>query len=68
VTGKAYKCNFSTRKGTYDAFDTLFSKYQQSTMVVSYSSNSKPTKEEMLELLAKYKPRVDVVSVNPPLE
>lgn len=61
---KSYPTPFSTRKGTVDAFDTLFSMYQQSIMVVSYSSNSKPSKDEMLELLGNYKSRVEVVSVN----
>jgi len=61
---KSYPTPFSTRKGAVDAFDTLFSMYRQSTMVVSYSSNSKPTKDEMLELLGTYKSSVEVVSVN----
>jgi len=61
---KSYPTPFSTKKGTYDAFDKLFSMYRDCTMVVSYSSNSKPTKDEMLELLAKYKSSVEVVSVS----
>ena len=61
---KNYPTPFSTKKGTYDAFDQLFAKYQDSTLVVSYSSNSKPSKDEMLELLHRYKANVDVVSVS----
>jgi len=61
---KSYPTPFSTRKGTYDAFDQLFSLYRESTLVVSYSSNSIPTKDEMLELLSTYKSNVEVVSVN----
>ncbi len=61
---KSYPTPFNTRKGTYEAFDTLFSMYRHSTLVVSYSSNSQPTKDEMLELLATYKSKVEVVSVN----
>ena len=60
---KSYPTPFSTRKGAYDAFNTLFSMYRQSTMVVSYSSNSKPTKDELLVLLTNYKSKVEVVSV-----
>jgi len=61
---KSYPTPFSTKKGTYDAFDKLFSMYRNSSLVVSYSSNSKPSKDEMLALLAKYKSRVEVMSVN----
>lgn len=61
---KNYPTPFSTRKGTYEAFDKLFSTYQKSTMVVSYSSNSKPSQEEMCDLLRKYKSHVEVVSIN----
>jgi len=61
---KSYPTPFRTKKGTYEAFDQLFSRYRDSTMVVSYSSNSKPSKDEMLELLRSYKPNVDVLSVN----
>jgi len=60
---KNYPTPFSTRKGTYKAFDQLFEKFKNSTMVVSYSSNSKPSKDEMLELLSRYKSDVEVVSV-----
>jgi len=61
---KNYPTPFSTKKGTYAAFDKLFSMYRNSTMVVSYSSNSKPSKEQMLELLGQYKSNIEVVSVN----
>lgn len=61
---KNYPTPFSTKKGTYDAFNRLFSMYQSSTLVVSYSSNSKPSKDEMLELLQRYKSTVDVISVS----
>jgi len=61
---KNYPTPFSTKKGTYTAFDQLFSMYRDSTLVVSYSSNAKPTKDEMLALLGQYKSNVDVVSVN----
>ena len=32
--------------------------------MVSYSSNSLPTKDEMTELMAKHKKNVDVISVD----
>ena len=61
---KNYPTPFSSRKGAYEAFDLLFKKYKDSILIVSYSSNSFPTKDEMLELLAKYKENVEVISIN----
>ncbi|CQR47381.1 Modification methylase DpnIIA [Paraliobacillus sp. PM-2] len=61
---KSYPTPFSTRNGAYSAFDLLFKKHQDSILLVSYSSNSLPTKDEMLELLARYKRNVDVVAVD----
>lgn len=61
---KNYPTPFSSRKGAHDAFDLLFRKHKDSVLIVSYSSNSLPTKSEMLELLAKYKRNVDVVSID----
>ena len=61
---KNYPTPFSTKKGTYEAFDRLFSMYQDSTLVVSYSSNSQPSKEQMIDLLYRYKSNVEVASVS----
>ncbi len=61
---KNYPTPFSTRKGTYEAFDNLFAIYKNSTLVISYSSNSQPTKEEMIALLKQYKSSVEVISVD----
>lgn len=61
---KNYPTPFSSRKGAHDAFDLLFKKHRDSIIIVSYSSNSLPTKDEMLEILSRHKKNVDVVSVN----
>lgn len=61
---KNYPTPFSTKNGAYDAFDQLFKKHRNSILVVSYSSNSVPTKDEMLGLLAKYKQDVEVISID----
>jgi DNA adenine methylase len=61
---KNYPTPFSTRNGAYDAFDKLFKKHRHSIIVVSYSSNSYPTKDEMVGLMAKYKQDVEVISVD----
>lgn len=61
---KSYPTPFSTHQGAVDAFDRLFRKFRRSTILVSYSSNSLPTKDEMVGLLAKHKSRVEVVPVD----
>ena len=61
---KSYPTPFSTRLGAAEAFDRLFRKFAKSVLVVSYSSNSLPTQEEMLVLMAKYKEHVEVIPVD----
>lgn len=61
---KSYPTPFSKREGAKLAFDTLFKKYKNSILVVSYSSNSLPTMEEMVELIRKYKDHVEVIPVD----
>lgn len=61
---KSYPTPFSTRNGAHNAFDCLFRKFRDSIIVVSYSSNSLPSLDEMVALIAKYKPHVDVISID----
>ncbi len=61
---KSYPSPFSSRVGAHEAFDKLFQNFKDSILVVSYSSNSLPTKEELLSSLAKYKKHVEVISVD----
>lgn len=61
---KSYPTPFSTRSGAYDAFDKLFRKFRDSIQVVSYSSNSLPKLDEMVELMSKYKRHVEVIAVD----
>ena len=61
---KSYPTPFSTRTGAALAFDELFAKYKNSILVVSYSSNSQPTKEEMVEIMSRYKKHVEVVPID----
>ena len=55
---------FSTRSGAEEAFDNLFEKYKDSILIVSYSSNSLPTRDEMVEILSKYKQHVEVIPID----
>ncbi|OGO13040.1 MAG: DNA adenine methylase [Chloroflexi bacterium RBG_16_47_49] len=61
---KSYPTPFSSRKGAADAFDLLFRQFRDSVLVVSYSSNSQPTLDEMVSIMAKHKQHVEVVPVD----
>ena len=61
---KKFKSYPTPKNGAYDAFDKLFSKFSDSILIVSYSSNSLPTQEDMVELMKKYKKHVEVVPVD----
>ena len=61
---KSYPTPFSSRKGASEAFDRLFEKYSKSIILVSYSSNSLPTEEEMIMMLEKYKTHVEVIPID----
>ena len=61
---KGYPTPFSSYIGTRDAFDRLFKRFRDSIIVVSYSSNALPNREEITAMMAKYKDNVKVVSVD----
>lgn len=61
---KSYPTPFSTKDGAAAAFDEIFRRYKKSILIVSYSSNSLPKKEDMVEMLKKYKDHVDVVPID----
>lgn len=61
---KSYPTPFSTRKGAATAFDQLFKKFRNNVLIVSYSSNSQPTKDEMISIMSKYKESVEVVPLD----
>ena len=51
---------FSYRRTALEAFDSLFRKFAQSTVVLSYSSNGYPDLDVLLALLKRYKSHVEV--------
>jgi DNA adenine methylase len=61
---KSYPTPFSSRKGAAEAFDLLFRRFRESVLVVSYSSNSLPTLDEMVAIMARHKRHVEVVPVD----
>lgn len=61
---KSYPTPFSSRKGASEAFDHLFRRFSNSVLVVSYSSNSQPSLDEMVAIMARHKSSVEVVPVD----
>lgn len=61
---KKYASPFDSKLTVNDALDKLFCKFQKSILVVSYSSNSIPTKEEMIEILKRYKANVELKEID----
>jgi DNA adenine methylase len=61
---KGYPTPFSTQIGASNAFDLLFKRFSENILLVSYSSNSLPSLDEMVALMSKYKEHVEVIPVN----
>lgn len=61
---KGYPTPFSTQIGASSAFDLLFKKFSENILLVSYSSNSLPSLDEMVALMSKYKEHVEVIPVD----
>jgi DNA adenine methylase len=55
---------FGNKNESYKAFNNLFKKFQNSKIALSYSSNSIPTKDELISTLKKYKKHVEVFENN----
>jgi adenine-specific DNA-methyltransferase len=51
---------FSYRRTAVDAFDRMFNLFRNSTIVLSYSSNGYPDRDELERLLRQHKRRVDI--------
>ena len=52
---------FGYRKEAIDAFDTMFRRFADSTLVLSYSSNAYPSLDCLTQLMGKYKRSVEVL-------
>ena len=61
---KSYPTPFSTRDGAVGAFASIFDRFSKSVLIVSYSSNSLPSQDEMISLMSKYKKHVKVVPID----
>jgi len=59
-----YPTPFSSRLGAVNAFDSLFKRMRNSVILLSYSSNSLPSKDELISLMARYKDHVEVIDID----
>lgn len=59
-----YPTPFATAAGAAAAFDTLFARFRDSAIVVSYASNAQPGREDLRALLARHKRRVEVIDID----
>ena len=58
---KKTKTVWEDKTKIYDAFESLFKKFKDKIIVVSYRSGGIPTEDELINLLKKYKTNVKVV-------
>ncbi len=61
---KSYPTPFSTKGGAAKAFDTIFNRYKNSILIVSYSSNGLPCLEDMINIMRRYKEYVEVIPID----
>jgi len=61
---KSYKSPFSKKEETYNVFESLIKQYSNSMIAISYSSNSLPTKDQMIGILEKHKNKVKVHEID----
>ena len=61
---RKYYTPFDSRTEVNKAFKRLFQKFASSMLVVSYSSNSLPNREELFKMLSDVKGHVEVKDIN----
>lgn len=61
IVGKG-KSIWAKKNEIHNAFDKLFKKYKDSTIVVSYRADGIPSIDEIIEIMKKYKNNVECVS------
>ena len=61
---KSYPTPFSSKTGAISSFDTLFRRFQNNVLLVSYSSNCYPSLEQIIDTMTKYKSKVEVKSID----
>lgn len=59
---KKYPTPFASKSTIYDAFEQLFEKFAQSKLIISYSSNCLPRKDQLIAMLKNQRRAVTVES------
>ncbi len=61
---KSYQSPFAKKESAFNAFHSLIDKHKKSIIAISYSSNSIPSKEELMNILKEYKSIVKVHEID----
>lgn len=61
---KSYESPFANRQQAYEAFRSLVEQFSDSIIAISYSSNSLPTKDELVEILSEFKSEVSASEID----
>jgi DNA adenine methylase len=57
---RSYPTDFSTKAGAIGAFERLFDHFRNSKLAVSYSSNGVPSEKQMVEILKRFKKKIEI--------
>jgi adenine-specific DNA-methyltransferase len=55
---------FSYRREAHDAFDRLFARFSDSTLILSYSTNGYPDRDQIVDIMKRHKDSVEVKEVD----
>ncbi|MGC6532412.1 MAG: DNA adenine methylase [Flavobacteriales bacterium] len=61
---KSYPSPFASKKGAQESFESLVGAHRDSILAISYSSNSIPTKPELIDMLEALGKHVEVVEID----
>lgn len=61
---RSYPTPFSNKVSVYTAFESLIAKHKEKIIILSYSSNSLPTKEEIKEMFEKQEKDVSIFEID----
>ena len=59
-----YSTPFGSRSGTENALNEIFERWNDSILLVSYSSNSLPSREEIISLISRHKRHVETIDID----
>jgi DNA adenine methylase len=61
---KKYESPFGTRDGAYAAFEQMITQFKNSKILISYSSNSLPSKDELIDMLKRNGKKVKTIEID----